>query len=106
MGLLLWCMVELAVAYTSACTHALYIPGRNGFHIAHAVLVGQFAAQHITDDFHVLVAMGAKPGTWGDTVFVDDPQVAPTHMGWVVVTRKRKTVVGLQPTVVCPSPVL
>ena len=106
MGLLLRRMVELAVAYTRACTHALYVPGRNGFHIAHAVLVGQFAAQHITDDFHVLVTVGAKSGTRGDTVFVDDTQIAPTHVGRVVVTRKRKTVVGLQPTVVCPSPVL
>jgi hypothetical protein len=106
MGLLLWCMVELAVAYASACTHALYVPGRNGFHIAHAVLVGQFAAQHITDDFHVLVAMGTKTLAGFDTVFVNDAQSAPAHVGWIVVTGEGKAVERLQPPMVCITSVI
>jgi hypothetical protein len=66
----------------------------------------QFTTQHITDDLHVLVTVGAKTRARSYTVFVDDPQIAPTHVGRVVVTRERKTVVGLQPTMVGPTPVL
>ena len=68
--------------------------------------VRQIARQHIADDFHVLVAMGAKTGTWGDAVFVDHPQIAPTHELRVLIARKRKTVEGLQPTVVGIASVL
>jgi len=99
-------VVELGVAHTRTSTHALHIPGGNAFDIAHVVLVGQIARQHVADDLHVLVAMGAKTGAWRDPVFVDHPQVAPTHELRVVVARKGKTVKRLQPTVVGVAPVL
>jgi hypothetical protein len=44
--------------------------------------------------------MGAKTGARRDAVFVDHPQIAPTHELRVLVTGKRKTVKRLQPTVV------
>jgi len=93
-------VVELGVAHTRTSTHALHIPGGNAFDIAHVVFVGQIARQHVADDLHVLVAVGAKTGARGNPVFIDHPQIAPAHELRVVVARKRKTVKRLQPTVV------
>ena len=93
-------VVELRVTHTRARAHALHIPGGNAFDIAHVVLVGQIARQHIADDLHVLVAVGAKTSARRDPVFVDHPQITPAHELWVLVARKRKTVKRLQPTVV------
>jgi hypothetical protein len=44
--------------------------------------------------------MGTKTLAGFDTVFVDDTQSAPTHVGWVVVAGKGKAVKRFQPTVV------
>jgi len=82
------CVVELAVAHAAARAHALNITRRNAFDIAHAVLVGQVARQHVTDDLHVTMAVGAKAGARGDAVFVDDAQIAPAHMGRVEIVGK------------------
>ena len=81
-------MIELAVHHTFACAHALHIAWGNALDVAHVVLVGQVARQDITDDFHVLVTMGAKARTGRNAVFVDHAQVAPTHEGRVVIARK------------------
>ena len=83
MGFLALRMVELAVLDAGASAHALHVARGDALDIAHAVLVGQIARQHVADDFHVLVAMGAKACFWGDAVFVADPQIAPAHGGWV-----------------------
>ena len=88
MGFLALSMVELAVLDAGTRTHALHIPWGNAFDIAHAVLVGQIARQHIADDFHVLVAMGAKTSACSNTVFVNYPQITPTHVLRVVVARE------------------
>jgi hypothetical protein len=69
-------VVELAVAHAGAGAHALHLAGQDGRAIAHAVLVRQRAVEHVADDLHVAVAMGAEAGARGDAVFVDDPQVA------------------------------
>ena len=94
------------MAHTGSRAHALHIAWGNAFDIAHVVLVRQVARQHIADDFHVLVAMGAKTGARRDAVFVDHPQVSPTHELRVLVAGKRKAVKRLQPTVVGVAPVL
>jgi hypothetical protein len=86
------CVVELAVLHASAGTHALHVAGRDALHVAHAVLVRQLAVQHVADDLHVAVAMGAEAGARRDAVFVDDPQVAPAHVGRVVVVGEREAV--------------
>ena len=99
-------VVELAVLYASACAHALHVAGRDALDVAHAVLVGQLARQHVADDFHVAVAMGAKPGARRNAVFVDDPQVAKAHVGRVVVPRKRKAVERVEPAMVGMAAVL
>ena len=81
-------MVELAVHHTLASAHSLNISWWNAFDVAHAVFVRQIARQHIADDFHVLVAMGAKAGAGCNAVFVDDAQIAPTHESRVVIAGK------------------
>jgi hypothetical protein len=86
MGFFTFSMVELAVLDAGTCAHALHVARGNAFDIAHAVLVGQIARQHIADDFHVLVAMCAKTGTCSDTIFVDHTQITPAHVRRVVVT--------------------
>jgi len=88
MRLLALGMVELAVSHPAASTHALHIAGRDALDIAHAVLVRQIARQHVTDDFHVAVAVGAKTRSRRNAVFVDHPQVAPSHMGRIKVIGK------------------
>jgi hypothetical protein len=47
-----------------------------GLAVAHAVLVRQRAVEHVADDLHVAVAVGAEAGAGGDAVLVDDAQVA------------------------------
>jgi len=49
--------------------------------------------------------MGAKPGARGNAVFVNHPQVAKTHMGFVQVVGKRKAVKTFEPTVVSETTV-
>ncbi|EFK96889.1 hypothetical protein LDC_1093, partial [sediment metagenome] len=80
-------MVELAVLHAGAGAHALHVAGaddarvgRTRGAIAHAVLVGERAVEHVADDLHFAVAMGAEAGAGCDAVFVDDAQVAHTHV--------------------------
>jgi hypothetical protein len=51
-------------------------------------LCAKLTRNHIADDFHVAVAMGAKTGARRNAVFIDDPQVAPAHVRRVVITGK------------------
>jgi hypothetical protein len=71
----------------------------------HAVLVRQRAVEHVADDLHVAVAVGAEAGAGGDAVFVDDAQVAHAHVGRVVVVGEREAVETLEPAVVGVTPV-
>jgi hypothetical protein len=93
-------MVELAVLHAAARAHALHVAGRNALDVAHIVLVRQLAGEHITDDFHVAVAMRAEAGAGRNPVFIDDAQVAKAHVFWIVITGKRETVEGLQPAMI------
>jgi len=93
-------VVELAVAHPGASAHALHFAGADGLDVAHAVAVRQPALQHVGDDLHVAVAVGAKAGAGRDPVFVDHAQIAPAHVRRVVVVGKRKRVVALQPAVI------
>ncbi|GAB1381933.1 hypothetical protein MASR1M50_02510 [Burkholderiales bacterium] len=93
-------VVELAVLHASAGTHALHVARRDALHVAHAVAVRQLALQHVADDLHVAVPMGAEAGAGRDAVLVDDAQVAPAHVGRVVIVGKREAVPAVQPAVV------
>ena len=80
--------------------HALDVSGRDGLYVSKAILVGEFARQDISDDLHVLMAMGTKALSGGHTVFVDDSQIAPAHELRVVVIGKREGMKGLEPATV------
>ena len=85
-------MVELTVLHPPTGAHALNVTGRDRDDIAHIVLVGQFASQNVADDLHVTVTMGSKTRAWFNAIFIDHPQISPPHVGWIVVTGKRKAV--------------
>ncbi|MCY1542112.1 hypothetical protein D9M68_778390 [compost metagenome] len=93
-------VVELAVHHATAGAHALHVARRNGFDVAHAVLVREFAREHVADDLHVPVAVGAEAGAGRHAVFVDHPQVAEAHVGRIVVPREGKAVERAQPAMV------
>src|SRR5437660_1506296 len=99
-------MVELAVHDASTSTHSLHIAGWNALHVAHAVLMGEFAREHVADDFHVAVTVLAEAGPRRHAVFVDYPQVAPAHVGRVVIASKRERVVALEPAMIRVAAVL
>jgi hypothetical protein len=67
--------------------------------IAEAVLVGDGAAAHVGDDFHVLVRVRGKAGLRGNDVVVPHPQAAPVHARRVMVLGEGKMVPGVQPAV-------
>ena len=85
MRLPLGAVVELTVHHAAAGTHALHIARQDGGAIAHVVTVGQGAGDHITDDLHVAVAMGAETGTGLHAIFIDHAQRAVTDMVRVVI---------------------
>ena len=97
------CVVVFTVHHTGASRHALHLAGVDGLHIAHAVFVRETALQHIADNFHIPVRVGAKARAFGNAVLVNDAQIAPAHVQGVVVPRKRKAVKGLQPAVVAKT---
>ena len=97
MGGLVGRMVELRVHHAAAGAHALDVARRNRLDVAHAVLVRQFTRQHVGNDFHVAVAVLAETGTRGHLVFIDDAQIAPTHVLGIVVLAEGKRVLAFQP---------
>ena len=83
-------MIEFTVRYARSCAHALHVARWNTFDVAHAIFVRQFAGQHIANDFHIAVAVGTKAHSGCNAVFVDNSQITPTHVLWIVITREGK----------------
>ena len=81
-------VIEFAVRYARARTHALHVSGRNAFDVAHAILVRKLTGKYIADDFHIAVAVLAEAGAWFDAVFINHPQITPLHVIGIVVTGK------------------
>ena len=81
-------VIELAVLHASARAHALHIARWYALDVAHAVFVRQFARHDIADDLHVFVAVCAKACTGRNAVFIDDAQVAKTHVLFIEITCK------------------
>ncbi|EAU65345.1 conserved hypothetical protein [Stigmatella aurantiaca DW4/3-1] len=92
--------VLLAVPHARARRHPLHLPRAQDAHRAHAVPVLDGAREHIGDDLHVLVGVGAKASAGRHAVLVDDAQRAEVHVRRVVVTRERERMVGIQPAMV------
>ena len=83
-------VVELAVLDAGAGAHALHVARADGGAVAQAVLVPQFAGEHVGDDLHVAVAVRAETGARRDAVLVDDAQVADAHVARVVIVGRTK----------------
>ena len=65
--------------------HALNIAGVDDRPIAHAVLVLECTVEHVTDDLHVVVAMGREPAVRCDRVIVDHAQIRKPGKPGIVV---------------------
>ena len=63
--------------------------------IAKRVAMGQGAIEHVADDLHVPVRMGAETVSALHPVFVDDPQRAPVHVAGVVIIGEAEGMIGL-----------
>ena len=85
--------VELAVAHAGAGAHALDVARPDDRAGAHAVLVLERALEHVGDDLHVAVRVGAEPAARRDAIFVDHAQRAEAHVRRIVVVGERERVV-------------
>jgi hypothetical protein len=60
----------------------------------------QRAAQHVGDNFHVAVTVGAEALAAHDLVFIDHQQRAEADVLGIVVVAEREAVFGIEPAVV------
>ncbi|MNT92732.1 hypothetical protein D3C72_2340620 [compost metagenome] len=58
------------------------------------------AAQHVGQDFHVFMRVGAKTLPCVDHVFVDHPQRREAHKIGIVIVGKGEGVPAIQPTMI------
>src|SRR5690606_9221250 len=93
-------MVELAVLHTGAGAHDLHVAGPDDRAAAHGVPVFQSAFEHVGNDLHIPMAVGAKAAAGGDGIVIDHSQHRPAHLLWVVVVCERESMVAVQPIVV------
>src|SRR5579883_1013294 len=93
-------MVEFTMQHPSTGAHTLDVAGQNGGAVPHAVFVGETPFEDIGNDLHVAMGMRTKAMAGLNPVLVDYAQSAKSHMLRIVVIRERKSVIGIQPTVV------
>ena len=72
--------------------------------VAHGILVLQRAAQHVSDDFHVAMRMGAEALARHDEVVVDDAQAAKAHPMRIVIIREAEGVIRVEPAMIGVAP--
>src|SRR5579863_7008131 len=92
--------IELAVAYTAACSHALSISGKNHRAGSEAVFVFELAFKNIRDDFHVAMRMRWKSVVGRNPIFIDDAQRAKSHPLGIPIVGKAEGVLRLEPAVI------
>ena len=83
-----------------ARAHALHIARNDAGTVAHVVFVRQRAFEHVADDFHVAVAVGAEAAAGQYAVLVDHAQAAEAQVRGIVIIGEGKRVERLQPAVV------
>jgi hypothetical protein len=83
-----------------AGAHHLHLTPADDALAAGAVLVGHRAGDHIGENLHVAVGMGAEAAAGRDGVVVDDPQRAEAVVLGVVVVGEREGVEAVEPAVV------
>jgi len=74
--------------------------------VAHAVLVLEGTFEHVADDLHVAMPVGAEALTGRDAVLVDHPERTEPHVGRVVVIGEGEAVAGVEPPVAGVASVL
>src|SRR6185437_5016651 len=96
-------MIELAVPYARACTHALTIARKNDCSSAETVFVLQCAFADIGNDLHVPMRMQREAFPGCHPVFINYPQGAKAHEARIIVPVERKRVFGVEPAVVAAT---
>src|SRR5262249_6916030 len=89
-----------AVGDAGSGAHALELAGPDHRASTHAVAMGQFALEHIGDDFHVPMRVGAEPLPTLDAILVDHTQRPEPHLPRIIVVGERERVPAVEPTVV------
>ena len=82
-----------------AGTHNLNIARLCAADIAKAVLVGDRTFAHISDNFHVGMAMGIKASAGGNLVIIPHPDCAPLGPLWVMIVAKGEMMAGVEPAI-------
>ena len=83
-----------------AGAHELHVTRADGGAVPHRIRVLQRPLEHVGEDLHVAVAVGAEPHAGRDTILVDDAQRAEAHAAGIVVVGEREAVKALEPAVV------
>ena len=90
-------LVELAVPDPRAGAHPLDLSGPDDRSVAEAVAVLERTVQHVGDDLHVAMRVGAEPFPGCDAILVDHAQRAEVDVLRVVVLAEREGVPAIQP---------
>src|SRR3954471_2288511 len=93
-------LVELAVGHAAAGAHALHVAGNDHRARAHRVLVRERAVEHVADDLHVAVPVGAEALAGVDAILVDHAQRAVAHVLRILVAGEGERVERAQPAVI------
>src|SRR6185312_149208 len=89
--------IELAMENAGAGMHGLPLAGVNDFAVAHAIAVLELPGEHVSEDFHVAVRMGAEPAGRRHAVIVDNPQGVKVMVLRIDVVAEGKRVPAVEP---------
>src|SRR5258708_7396918 len=87
-----------------ARTHTLSISRTNNRARPQAIFVLEFPFENVIDDFHVLMRRGGKTFPSRNPILVDHSQRAEAHELGIVVSIKRKSVMGIEPAIIAAAP--
>ena len=85
-----------------ACSggHALKISGSDDGAVAHAVFMAQSPLDNVRYYFHILMPVGFKSHARFDGIIIDHTKRPEAHIRGIMIIAKRKSVVGVEPTVI------
>jgi hypothetical protein len=98
--------VLLAVRHAGAGAHELDLARPDHAAAARAVLVLEGALEHVRQDLHVAVPVGAEAGARLHAVVVDHAQAAKARLPGIEVLAERERVTAVEPTPVGAAAVL
>jgi hypothetical protein len=89
--------VVLAVRHPGARAHPLHVAGTDHRAVAERIAVREAALEHVADDLHVAMAVGAESLPGLDAILVDHAQRAEAHVIGIVVAGEGEAVEGVEP---------